>query len=126
MPGAAAPMGRPSFVLYRPTTMPIPTSREAKAQLEEADVLHVAKLARLRLSPEEVSRMTAELRAIVSYAGKLAELDTSDVPPTTQVQVERLPLRPDEPHQSLSHEDALREAPRVGHEGFAVPGFVED
>jgi aspartyl-tRNA(Asn)/glutamyl-tRNA(Gln) amidotransferase subunit C len=96
------------------------------AMLTEADVLHVAKLARLRLRPEEIPRMAAELSAIVAYVHKLSELDTTGVVPTTQVEVDRLPLRPDEIRPSLPHDEALAEAPRVGHDGFAVPGFVEE
>jgi aspartyl-tRNA(Asn)/glutamyl-tRNA(Gln) amidotransferase subunit C len=94
--------------------------------LTQDDVRHVARLARLRLTPEEATRMTAELSAIMAYVRKLSELDTANVPPTAQVQVDRLPLRPDEPRPSLSHEAALAEAPRTAHEGFAVPGFVEE
>ncbi len=94
--------------------------------LTEADVLKVAKLARLELEPEEVARMAAELSAIVGYVQKLSELDTSDVPPTAQVHVDRLALRDDEPLPSLSHEEAMGEAPRAAHEGFAVPGFVDE
>ena len=69
--------------------------------------------------------MAAELSAIVGYVQQLSELDTTDVPPTAQV-VDRLPLRRDQSVPSLSHEDALGGAPRVEHDGFAVPGFVED
>jgi aspartyl-tRNA(Asn)/glutamyl-tRNA(Gln) amidotransferase subunit C len=94
--------------------------------LTEADVLKVAKLARLELEPEEVGRMTAELSAIVGYVQKLSALDTTDVPPTSQVHVDRLALRNDEPRPSLPHEEAVGEAPRVAHDGFAVPGFVDE
>jgi len=96
------------------------------AALSEKDVLHVASLARLRLRPEEISRMAAELSAILSYVEKLAEIDTTDVPPTAHVQIERIPLREDASRAGLSHQDALREAPRTAHDGFAVPGFVEE
>jgi aspartyl-tRNA(Asn)/glutamyl-tRNA(Gln) amidotransferase subunit C len=95
------------------------------ALLTDADVAHVASLARLRLAPHEVSKMAGELSAIVGYVRKLSELDTTDVPPTAQM-VDRLPLRADEPAPSLSHDEALREAPRPLHDGFAVPGFIED
>lgn len=98
----------------------------ADPSLTERDVLHVAKLARLRLEPDEVARMTRELSAIVRYVQKLGELDTAEVPPTAQVEVDRMPLRADEARPSLSHDEALREAPRVSDGGFAVPGFVDE
>ena len=98
----------------------------SNATLTEADVLHVAKLARLSLAPDEVSRMHAELSAIVGYVRQLAELDTSDVPPTAQVEVDRMPLRPDAVAPSLAHDAALRESPRHAHDGFVVPAFVEE
>jgi aspartyl-tRNA(Asn)/glutamyl-tRNA(Gln) amidotransferase subunit C len=101
-------------------------TRLPMAALSEQDVLHVASLARLRLAPSEVSRMAVELSAILSYVQKLSELDTTNVAPTAHVQVERLALRDDEPRAGLRHEDALREAPRTAHDGFAVPGFVEE
>jgi aspartyl-tRNA(Asn)/glutamyl-tRNA(Gln) amidotransferase subunit C len=94
--------------------------------LTEEHVRKVARLARLDLPAEEIGRMTAELSAIVGYVQKLGELDTADVPPTAQVQVERISLRPDEPWPSLPHDEALAESPRVAHDGFAVPGFVDE
>jgi aspartyl-tRNA(Asn)/glutamyl-tRNA(Gln) amidotransferase subunit C len=94
--------------------------------LTEADVKHVAKLARIELDASEVGRMATELSAIVGYVQKLSEANTEGVPPTTQVQIDRLPLRADEPIPSLPHDDVLAEAPRSAHDGFAVPGFVED
>jgi aspartyl-tRNA(Asn)/glutamyl-tRNA(Gln) amidotransferase subunit C len=96
------------------------------SHLTQADVLKVARLARLELEPEEVARMTAELSAIVGYVQKLSELDTSDVPPTAQVHVDRMALRDDAPRPSLPHDEALSEAPRAAHDGFAVPGFVDE
>lgn len=102
------------------------SSKTSHAVLTEKDVTHVARLARLQLSADETVRMTRELSAIVAYVHKLSELDTDQVPPTAQVQVDRLPLRADEPTPSLSHDIALSEAPRAAHDGFAVPGFIED
>ena len=101
-------------------------SAAKKEHLTQADVLKVARLARLELEPEELTRMTAELSAIVGYVQKLSELDTADIPPTAQVHVDRMALRDDEPRAGLPHDDALAEAPRAAHDGFAVPGFVDE
>jgi aspartyl-tRNA(Asn)/glutamyl-tRNA(Gln) amidotransferase subunit C len=102
------------------------TPPEPPQLISQADVLHVARLARLELSADEIGRMSTELSAIVGYVRKLAELDTSEVPPTTEVHVDRLPLRDDEPAPCLPHDEALAEAPRTAHDGFAVPGFVDE
>jgi len=100
----------------------------AKGQslLSEEEVRNVAKLARLDLRADEIVRMAGELSAIVGYVQKLGELDTTDVPPTAHVRLARAPLRDDAPRPCLSHDDALAEAPRVAHDGFAVPAFVDD
>ncbi len=99
---------------------------KAQALLGEDDVRKVARLARLELRPDEVVRMASELSAIVGYVQQLRELDTSDVPPTAHVRLARAPLRKDAPRPGLPHDEALAEAPRVAHDGFAVPGFVDD
>jgi aspartyl-tRNA(Asn)/glutamyl-tRNA(Gln) amidotransferase subunit C len=96
------------------------------ALLGEQEVRNVAKLARLELGPDEIVRMAGELSAIVGYVQKLGELDTTDVPPTAHVRLARAPLRADTPGPCLTHDDALAEAPRVAHDGFAVPAFVDD
>ncbi len=88
-------------------------------------MLHVAKLASLSLSDAEADRLTGELASIVGYVAQLDELDTRDVPPMTHVEVDRAPWRNDDLRPSLSHEDALAQAPRVEQGGFAVPTFVE-
>ena len=103
-----------------------PEIAKVSALLGEAEVRKVAKLARLELSAEEVVRMTAELSAIVGYVQKLVELDTTDVPPTAHVRLARTALREDTPRPGLSHDEALAEAPRAAHDGFAVPAFVDD
>lgn len=94
--------------------------------LREDEVIAIARLAHLELSPDEITRMTRELGQILGYVHKLREVDVDHVPPTAHVQIERLPLRADEPHQSLPHELALREAPSVSQDGFAVPSFVDE
>jgi aspartyl-tRNA(Asn)/glutamyl-tRNA(Gln) amidotransferase subunit C len=88
-------------------------------------VLHVAKLSSLSLSSVEVDRFAAELARIVGYVEQLDEIDTSDVPPTAHVRLDRTPWREDEILPCLTREEALAQAPRVEHDGFAVPTFVE-
>jgi aspartyl-tRNA(Asn)/glutamyl-tRNA(Gln) amidotransferase subunit C len=104
------------------------TAEMAKEQalLGEDEVQKVAKLARLSLDPGEIARMTTELCTIIGYVRKLDELDTAGVPPTAHVRLAEVTLRDDDPRPGLTHDEALAEAPRVLHDGFAVPAFVDD
>jgi aspartyl-tRNA(Asn)/glutamyl-tRNA(Gln) amidotransferase subunit C len=90
------------------------------------DVLHVAKLACLELSDDEVDRMTRDLASILGHVADLSKVDTSSVEATTHLAVERLPFNADRAAVTLDAERALAEAPRVVGGGFAVPGFVEE
>ena len=67
-----------------------------------------------------------ELARVLAYVRQLQEVDVSMVAPTAHAQVDRQPLRADDPRPSLPHELALREAPVVSQDGFAVPSFVEE
>ena len=87
----------------------------------EDDVRYVAKLARLRLEPDEVAQMTGELTKILTHIGKMSELDISDVPPTAHVLDVVNVTRPDRPRAGLSRADALRNAPAVSDDCFRVP-----
>jgi aspartyl-tRNA(Asn)/glutamyl-tRNA(Gln) amidotransferase subunit C len=94
--------------------------------LRREDVEHVATLAALSLGEGEAETMTRDLAAIVGYIEQLAELDTSDVPPTAMVvEMSGSALRADDVVPSLPREEALAQAPRSGDEGFLVPGFVD-
>lgn len=90
------------------------------------NVLHVAKLARLELTEVEIDRMQRDLDGILEYVNQLSELDTKDVPATTQVAVVAAPFRSDEPRPSIPHDVALSQAPRSSSDGFAVPAFVDE
>ena len=90
------------------------------------NVLHVARLARLELTELEVDRMQRDLNGILDYVNQLSELDTTDVPATTQVAVVAAPFRADVPVPSLPHDLALSQAPRSSSDGFAVPAFVDE
>ena len=94
--------------------------------INREQVLHIAKLARLTLSEEEVPAVTEQLIKILDHIAHLSEVDTSHVEPTAQVGVERLPLRADVPHVSLQREVVLASAPANAEGGFVVPAFVNE
>jgi aspartyl-tRNA(Asn)/glutamyl-tRNA(Gln) amidotransferase subunit C len=89
--------------------------------IDRAQVLHVARLARLELSEQEVERMSRELSDVLGHIEKVAELDLGDVAPTSHVIDVVNALRPDEPRPSLSRDVALASAPEVVDGGFGVP-----
>ena len=89
-------------------------------------VLHVARLARLELAPDELEPLQNDLGRFLEYVETLNELDTSSVPETSQVAVEEAPLRPDRVQPGVNTERALAEAPRKATGGFAVPAFVDE
>lgn len=101
-------------------------SAEPTKAITHDEVRRIARLAHLDLAADEIDRFARELDGILSYVRKLEELDVDRVEPTAHVQIERLPMRPDEPHDSLPRELALREAPAVSQDGFAVPAFVDE
>jgi aspartyl-tRNA(Asn)/glutamyl-tRNA(Gln) amidotransferase subunit C len=92
------------------------------------DVLHVAALAQLELSEEEIARLTEQLGDILEAVGKVSELDLSDVPPTSHPLAVVNVLRPDEPRASLPLEDVFANAPERDGDHFRVPptGVVEE
>ncbi|HVZ32307.1 MAG TPA: Asp-tRNA(Asn)/Glu-tRNA(Gln) amidotransferase subunit GatC [Polyangiaceae bacterium] len=94
--------------------------------LSPADVLYIAQLADLELTPEEVTLLSRDLGAVLEHIGQLSELDTRDVPPMTHLGVAAMPLRPDVVVPGLAQEAAVAEAPRVNSGAFAVPKFVDE
>ena len=89
--------------------------------IDREQVLHVAKLARLRLSDAEVERMTGELSNILEHVARMDELDLDGVEPTSHVVELQNVLRDDVPRESLSRERALEGAPDPADDGFRVP-----
>jgi aspartyl-tRNA(Asn)/glutamyl-tRNA(Gln) amidotransferase subunit C len=89
--------------------------------IDREQVLHVARLARLELSDDEVATMAGELSAILGHIEKIGELDLDDVAPTTHVVEVANALREDVPRPSLPREVALAQAPEVADDGFSVP-----
>jgi aspartyl-tRNA(Asn)/glutamyl-tRNA(Gln) amidotransferase subunit C len=90
--------------------------------LSREQVLHVARLARLQLSEDELERFGGELSKVVDWIDKIGELgDLADVPPTSHVVDVENALRADEPRPSLPQDVALASAPDAGDGGFRVP-----
>jgi aspartyl-tRNA(Asn)/glutamyl-tRNA(Gln) amidotransferase subunit C len=89
--------------------------------IEREQVLHVAKLARLRLSEKEVERMAGELSGILDHVGRIGELDLDDVAPTSHVVNLENVLRPDEPRPSWPRDAVLEQAPDPADGAFRVP-----
>jgi aspartyl-tRNA(Asn)/glutamyl-tRNA(Gln) amidotransferase subunit C len=90
--------------------------------LSRDQVLHVARLARLELTDEEVGRFSEELSKVLDWVNTIEELgDLDDVPPTSHVVNVENALRADEPRPSLPVEKALESAPDAAQGGFRVP-----
>lgn len=92
--------------------------------LEKSQVEHIAQLARLNLTPDEVERFTTELAAVVEYFEKLAEVDTSSVEPFRHRADSENVTRPDQVKDSLTTEQALTNAPESDGKFFHVPRVI--
>lgn len=89
--------------------------------IDSDQVLHVARLARLQLSDDEVERMAGELSSILGHIERISELDLTGVEPTSHVVEVANALRADEPRPSLDREVVLAAAPARTEDGFLVP-----
>jgi aspartyl-tRNA(Asn)/glutamyl-tRNA(Gln) amidotransferase subunit C len=89
--------------------------------ISREEVVHVARLARLALTEEELDRFAGQLDAILEAVGKVAELDLSDVEPTLHPLALSNVWAEDEPRPCLSVEEALTNAPEVEDGAFRVP-----
>jgi aspartyl-tRNA(Asn)/glutamyl-tRNA(Gln) amidotransferase subunit C len=95
-------------------------------KIDMTEVEHVARLARLELSPEERERMREQLDRILGYIDKLRQLDTAGVEPTSHAVPMVNVFRDDEPRPCLSPEEMLANAPDRSGEFFRVPRIIED
>jgi len=93
--------------------------------LTRADVEHVARLARLALTDDEVERLTGELAAVLDHARDVAALDLDGVPPTAHPLPLRNVLRADEVRPSLDHDEVLAAAPSTEDGRFRVPRILD-
>jgi aspartyl-tRNA(Asn)/glutamyl-tRNA(Gln) amidotransferase subunit C len=89
--------------------------------IDREQVLHVARLARLELTEDEVERMAGELSGILEHIDAISALDLDGVPPTSHVVDVPDALRPDVPVPSLPRDVALSQAPDADESGFRVP-----
>jgi aspartyl-tRNA(Asn)/glutamyl-tRNA(Gln) amidotransferase subunit C len=89
------------------------------------EVLHVARLARLALTDDEVERLTSELGAILEAVGVVAELDLVDVPPTSHPLDLVNVWDEDVPRESLALDDVFANAPARDGDHFRVPPVGE-
>ena len=104
-----------------------PAGREATpVTLSREDVVHVARLARLDLSDEEVELFTAQLRTVLDHAADVAALDLSHLEPSSHPIALDNVLRPDQPRPSLDRDEVLAAAPDVEDYRFRVPRIVGD
>ena len=94
------------------------------APISRQDVAHVAHLARLALSDEEIDLFSAQLAAVLDHAGDVAALDTSGVPPTAHPLPVHNVLRPDRPGPCLDRDEVLAQAPQAEEGRFRVPRIL--
>jgi aspartyl-tRNA(Asn)/glutamyl-tRNA(Gln) amidotransferase subunit C len=92
-----------------------------RSVIDRDQVLHVAKLARLKLNDEELERMSSELSGILEHIEHINELDLENVEPTSHVIALENVLRPDEPRPSWSRDEVLERAPDPASGSFRVP-----
>ncbi len=95
-------------------------------RLTSSDVAHVARLACLDLTDEEVEVYTDQLRDVLEYADVVAALDTTGVPPTAHPLPLVNALREDQPRPSLDRDEVLAMAPDVEDGRFRVPRILGD
>jgi len=89
------------------------------------EVRHIAKLARIAMSDEELARLEPELNNILGWIEQLAEVDTEGVEPLTAVIEQKLRLRDDVVNDGDCRDEVLANAPDAQHGFFAVPKVIE-
>ena len=93
--------------------------------LTKQEVEHIAKLARIELTDEKKELYRAQLSKILDYIAKLSELDTKDIPPTSGGGLDKMTLRADKIHPSLSTDALLKNAPQSEDDQFKIPPVFE-
>lgn len=96
------------------------------SEIDPKVVRHVADLARIALSDEEVERFTGQLSVVLDAVGKLRQAETGSIPPTASVLPLENVMREDEVRPSLPLEDAMRNAPSRDGDLFRVQTVIEE
>jgi aspartyl-tRNA(Asn)/glutamyl-tRNA(Gln) amidotransferase subunit C len=91
------------------------------AGISKEEVLHVARLARLELTDDEVAKFQEQLSAILEAVSTVSELDLSDVPPTAHPLEIQNAWAEDTPHECLGHDETFANAPDRDGDYFRVP-----
>jgi len=107
-----------------PTTSDAARAEGRARRITPGDVAHVARLARLELSDDELERFAAQLGAVLDHAAGVAALDTAGVPPTAHPLPLSNVLRDDEPRPGLDREEVLSQAPAAEGGRFRVPRIL--
>ncbi|MCI0711466.1 MAG: Asp-tRNA(Asn)/Glu-tRNA(Gln) amidotransferase subunit GatC [Chloroflexi bacterium] len=93
--------------------------------LTHKDVEHIAELAKLKLTDEEIERYGKQLSAILDYFEELKQLDTDEIPATASVLSLSNVMREDEPHQTLTRDEILANAPDQENGQFRVKAILD-
>jgi aspartyl-tRNA(Asn)/glutamyl-tRNA(Gln) amidotransferase subunit C len=90
------------------------------------DVAHLARLARIAMTDDELDRLAGELDVILGAVARVQEVAAADIPPTSHALPLTNVLRPDDPAPSLGAEAALAAAPEAEDGRFRVPQILGD
>jgi aspartyl-tRNA(Asn)/glutamyl-tRNA(Gln) amidotransferase subunit C len=93
--------------------------------IDKSTVDALAELAKLEFSETEKDELVKDLNRIIDFVDKLNELDTEGVEPLVYMSDARNVMRPDEVQQDISHEDALKNAPKKDSDYFRVPKVLD-
>jgi len=103
-----------------------PAAPNIRRVIDREQVLHVARLSRLRLAEQDVEKMAGELSGILEHVDRIGELDLDGVEPTSHVVDLENVMRPDEPRPSWPREQVVAQAPDPEEGAFRVPSPQAD
>jgi aspartyl-tRNA(Asn)/glutamyl-tRNA(Gln) amidotransferase subunit C len=95
-------------------------------EISRADVAHLARLARIAMSDDELDAMAGQLGVILGAVSRVQEVAAADIPPTSHAVAMTNVLRPDVPAPSLSAAEALAAAPAAEDDRFRVPRILDE